>query len=307
MQINIMAPNFAMIAERLKESYPEVTVAFGENNLENADIMFGIGKIERLPNLQNLKFVQLQSAGFDFLLEHKNLKHIKFASASGAYNDSISEHMLAMNLILFRHFNIHRDFQKMGVWQKWENVPAVRLIKYSTVLIIGMGEIGGAYAKLVKSMGAYVIGVRRSNLGKPDYADEVYLIDKLDDLLPRADVVAIAAPLNDETKHLIDVAAIAKMKDNAILINIARGAIVDTEALCDGLENGKLAGAALDVTDPEPLPADHRLWGIKSAIISPHCAGGAGKTGIQEAIIEIFLQNVARFIAGKKLINEITI
>ncbi|ONI44236.1 hypothetical protein AN641_07705 [Candidatus Epulonipiscioides gigas] len=304
-QANIIPKNFVKIIEQIKPKYPEIEFIYGEKNIEQADIMLGMINFEKLLTLPNIKYVQLQSAGFDFLANKKHLNHIRFASASGAYNSSTSEHMLTMNLVLFRNFQIHRDFQNQNIWQKWGMVERVRLIKGSTILIIGLGEIGGAYAKLVKAMGAYVIGVRHSNAHKPEYVDELYLANKLDELLPRADVVAVAAPLNDNTKQLIDKAAIEKMKDGAILINVGRGAIVNTDALCDALESGKLSGAALDVTDPEPLPKEHRLWKIKSAIITPHCAGGTGNTGINEGVAKIFEQNLQRFIENKKLINEI--
>lgn len=307
LQANIIPKNFVRIIEQLKPKYQEIEFIYGEENIEQADIMLGIINLEKLATLPKIKYVQLQSAGFDFLANKKHLNHIRFASASGAYNSSISEHMLTMNLVLFRNFQIHRDFQNQNIWQKWCMVEQVRLIKGSTILIIGLGEIGGAYAKLVKSMGAYVIGVRYSNTNKPEYVDELYLVDRLDELLPRADVVAIAAPLNDNTKQLIDKVAIEKMKDGAILINVGRGAIVNTEALCDALESGKLAGAALDVTDPEPLPPEHRLWKIPSALITPHCAGGSGKTEITEGIAKIFEQNLEHFINGEQLINELNL
>ncbi|OON93317.1 MAG: hypothetical protein ATN31_06395 [Candidatus Epulonipiscioides saccharophilum] len=307
MQINIISPNFKSLEKQLTLTFPDIIVILGDLQLESADIVFGLPKLDKLSELKHLKFVQLQSAGYDFLLRKENLGHIRFASASGAYNDSISEHMLTMNLNLFRHFNLHRDYQNKSIWQKWSQIKPVKLIKGCTVLIVGLGQIGGAYAKLIKQMGAHVIGLRRSNLAKPEYVDELYLSDKLESILPLADVVAISTPLDESTKHLFNQNMIDKMKDGSILINIGRGSIVDTEALADALESGKLSGAALDVTDPEPLPKEHRLWKIESAIITPHCAGGSGKTGIREATERIFLANVSKFLNGEKLINEVNL
>ena len=166
-----------------------------------------------------------------------------------------------------------------------------------------MGDIGGEFAKRVKALGAYVIGVRRTDTRCPDYADEVHLTADLDVLLPRADVVAIAMPGTRETAHLMDRRRIGLMKEGAVLLNVGRGAIVDTEALCDALESGHLLGAGLDVTDPEPLPQGHRLWEIPSAVVTPHISGFFHLQETLERIIRISAENLKAYRCSEPLRN----
>ncbi len=305
-QVNILSDKIYSMAmqDNLPSKFPQLSFVNGEENIDHCEILCGSCSVDKINTLSSLKFQQLPSSGVDHIIRSYP-QHIKYASASGAYNASISEHMLAMHLSLYRHLPMHRDFQNECIWQSWGTIPPVRLIKGSVVLVVGMGGIGGAYANLAKSMGAYVIGVRRSDLRKPDYADELHLATDLKLLLPRADVVAIATPLTAGTQQLIDKTAIDTMKDGAIILNIGRGSIIDTEAMCDALESGKLAGVGLDVTDPEPLPPEHRLWKIKNALITPHCSGGHGDNGITEGIYSIFKENLQRYTENVQLLNEV--
>ena len=181
----------------------------------------------------------------------------------------------------------------------------MRSIYGRTVLVLGMGDIGGAFGKQCKALGAKVIGVRRTDAAKPDYADAVHLISDLDQLLPEADIVAITLPGTEATRGLLDRRRIGLMKPGAVLLNAGRGYIVDTEALCDALECGALAGAGLDVVDPEPLPEGHRLWQIPTAVVTPHIAGGYHLKETHTRIVGIFVENLRRFLAGEPLKNQV--
>jgi phosphoglycerate dehydrogenase-like enzyme len=181
----------------------------------------------------------------------------------------------------------------------------MKAIFNSTALIAGMGDIGGEFAKRLKALGAYTIGIKRTDADKPDYLDEQYTMDKLESLLPRADVVALCLPDTKLTDKIINKSTLKLMKNDAVLINVGRGNAVDTEALCAALEAGQLFGAALDVTDPEPLPKEHRLWSIENAIITPHVSGGYSLDETLERIVRIAVNNLEAFIQGKSLINVI--
>ena len=157
----------------------------------------------------------------------------------------------------------------------------------------------------MKALGAYVIGVRRSDTRRPDYVDELYLSDALDDLLPRADVVAMALPNTPATNKMIDARRLALMKQGAYLINVGRGNAVDSDALCDAVESGRLGGAALDVTDPEPLPAGHRMWGVENILITPHISGFFHMRETYDNMVELMIENVRRYAAGEELINRV--
>ena len=171
--------------------------------------------------------------------------------------------------------------------------------------VLGLGDIGGEFAKRAKALGARVIGVRRTGTDKPDFVDELIHTDKLDEYLPQADCVAITLPGTTATKGMFDAERMAKMKDGAILLNVGRGMIVDTDALCAALENGKLAGAGVDVTDPEPLPADHPLWKMENAVITPHISGGYHLQETHDRIVRIMAENLKRFLAGEPLRNVV--
>ena len=150
-----------------------------------------------------------------------------------------------------------------------------------------------------------MIGVRRTGTDKPDFVDELIHTDKLDEYLPQADCVAITLPGTTATKGMFDAERMAKMKDGAILLNVGRGMIVDTDVLCAALENGKLAGAGVDVTDPEPLPADHPLWKMENAVITPHISGGYHLQETHDRIVRIMAENLKRFLAGESLRNVV--
>jgi phosphoglycerate dehydrogenase-like enzyme len=180
---------------------------------------------------------------------------------------------------------------------------SVKSIENSVILTVGLGDIGSEFAKRVKSLGAYTIGIRRKDSSKPAYIDEIYLQEELDNILPRADVVALSLPRTKDTYKLFSAERLAKMKKGAVILNVGRGNAIDSDALCDALESGHLMGAGLDVTDPEPLPPDHRLWSIKSAVITPHISGFYHLQETYNRIINIAAYNLKRFSSGEELKN----
>ena len=150
-----------------------------------------------------------------------------------------------------------------------------------------------------------MIGVRRTRREKPDYVDEVYTMDALSRLLPRADVVALSLPGYAATRGVIGKEELDRMKPGAVLLNVGRGTAVDTNALSDALYAGKLAGAGLDVTDPEPLPADHPIWDAPGALITPHVSGGYALKPTLEKILALSARNLERYEKGETLENMV--
>ncbi len=270
---------------------------------EWADGILGNPSPAFLKDAKRLKWLQTNSAGVEAYTAPGALpSDVRLTNASGAYGLAISEHMLGMLLELFKKLELYRDVQKQG---QWRSLGGVRSVYGSTVLVLGMGDIGGEFARRCKALGAKVIGVRRKNAEKPDYVDRICLQEELDEVLPLADVVAVTLPGTEATKGLIGRERIARMKDGAVLLNVGRGSIVDTEALCDALESGKLSGAGLDVTEPEPLPPDHRLWKIPTAVITPHISGFFHLEETYRRIIGICAENLRRFLADEPLKNRI--
>ena len=169
------------------------------------------------------------------------------------------------------------------------------------MLVVGIGGIGTEIAQRAHGFGMRVIATRRSETPAPAYVEKVGKPGDLMAMLPEADVVAVCVPLTAETEGMISEEAFAAMKPGAYLINIARGRIVDTDALVKALESGRLAGACLDVTDPEPLPEGHPLWKQQNVIITPHIAADGELT--EERSAALFTENLRRFGAGEPLLN----
>ena len=272
-----------------------------QEDVDWAQVILGNVPAAMLHGSPALEWLQTNSAGVEPYIQPGALAgDTLLTNATGAYGLAIAEHMLGMLLELFKKLELYRDAQKSGAWQ---SQGAVKAVYGSTVLVLGMGDIGGEFAARCKALGAKVIGVRRSPRPCPEYADEVHLLEDLDSLLPHADVVAVTLPGTDATRGLMSRERLAKMKEGAVLLNVGRGFIVDTEALCDALERGHLSGAGVDVTDPEPLPPTHRLWNIPTAVVTPHISGFYHLRETHERIVGIFLENLRHFQAGEPLRN----
>lgn len=261
-------------------------------------VIFGNPGKDFIARCPRLKWIQLQSAGTDGYLNGEIGPEVLLSCASGGYGHGVSEHMVAVTLQIVKKLHLYRDEQNR---ERWQGRGEVKSILGSTVLVVGLGDIGSEYAWRMKALGAYVIGVRRTARPKSDYVDELYLTDRLDELLPRADIVALILPGIRETEGIINRERLARMKRGAVIVNAGRGSAIDTEALCDALESGQIGGAGLDVTLPEPLPEGHRLWKLEGAVITPHIAGGRNMPETARHIMRLNLENAARFVKGERL------
>ncbi len=307
MKIVVLLPVGESHKRLLEEKAPEAEFLYGNPNtvdierMRDADIIFGNPSPELIKSSNDLKWVQLQSAGIGEYADKSILPdNVLLTNASGAYGHAISEYMLGTLLMLYKKLHIYRDQQNSC---QWSYAGKVRTIVNSTALIVGLGDIGSDFARKLKALGAYTIGIRRKDTNKPEYVDELHLMDEFQSLLPRADIVAFSLPETPHTRKIMNSGTLALMKQDAVLINVGRGSAVDTDALCDALEDGRLLGAALDVTDPEPLPKDHRLWRMDNAIITPHVSGGFSLQETFESIVGIFASNLEAYLNGKELLN----
>jgi phosphoglycerate dehydrogenase-like enzyme len=251
--------------------------------------------------------VQAQGVGVDRYLkvpELANDDRIVLTNMRGASGPAIADHAFAMLLALTRDLPVHLAGRAQGAWNHdGSGVLTPIVLQDRTMLVVGLGGIGSEIARRAHGFGMHVIATRRGDDRADDYVEHVGKPSELAQLLPRADVVAIAVPLTAETEHLFDTAAFAAMKPKSILINIARGKIVDTKALTSALESGHLAGACLDVTDPEPLPKDHPLWRMPNVVITPHVAAAGELTDARAW--SLFRENLRRFDAGEPLLNVV--
>lgn len=267
-----------------------------EEQVCSADIIIGNADPQLIAKSSRLQWLQLNSAGADPYCKPGILsENTMLTCATGAYGLTVSEGMLAMSIMLCRKMDLYMRNQTQHVWHDEGRVTS---IWNSTTLVIGLGDIGTEYASRMKALGSYVIGVRRRPGIKPDCVDEIYTLDQLDGLLPRADFVAMVLPSTPTTRKLMNADRIALMKPSAYLINAGRGDAVDCDALNEALRAGKLGGAALDVTDPEPLPAEHPLWDAPRCIVAPHVAGQFNLAETFERIVRIAGENLTLFLRG---------
>ncbi|MGN0567912.1 MAG: NAD(P)-dependent oxidoreductase [Acutalibacteraceae bacterium] len=214
-----------------------------------------------------LRFIQLTSAGYDRVpLEYINDRKIKIFNARDVYSVPMAEFAVCGVLSLYKQMRFFMDNQKIHRWEKKRNLLE---LSGKTVCIIGCGSVGRACAVRFEAFGCYVVGVSRTKKSYIGF-DKVEDLAALPYILPESDIVVLAVPLTDETYHMFSFEQFEKMKCNSLLVNISRGAVVNTEALLNAIESGKLLGAVLDVFEEEPLEQSSRLWDFDNVIITPH-------------------------------------
>lgn len=272
-------------------------------SLSGADVVIGNPDPALLKENHRLRLLQLQSAGTDGYTKEGVLPDsCTLCNASGAYGLAISEHMLAAVLMLMKKLHLYYEEQEKHAWVDHGSVTS---IWNSRTLVVGLGDIGGEFAKRMHALGSRVTGIRRTVQEKPDYLEKLVQMDALEEELAEADIVAASLPSTKETLHLFNRERFARMKQGAIFVNVGRGTAVDQEALYEALESGHLGGAALDVTDPEPLPPEHPLWTAKNVIITPHISGWFHLQETYERIVRIAVENYRRLLSGEELMNRV--
>lgn len=274
-----------------------------EDEVQQADIIIGQPKAEMIRGSERLELLQLESAGADaYIVPGVLNEKTVLTNATGAYSQAVAEHAFAMTLMLQKKLHLYRDRQRAA---RWQDLGTVSSLADSTVAVVGMGDIGGYYAGLVKNMGAYVIGVKRRLSACPDYADELVLTEKLDKVLPRADVIMSALPNTSATRYIYTEESFRHMKDSAIFINCGRGNAVASGTLYEALSRGEIAAAGIDVTEEEPLPENSPLWSLENLIITPHVSGGHHLPATVDRIVDICAENLHAFLNGGKLKNVV--
>jgi len=248
---------------------------------------------ETLP--PSVRWVQLPSAGVEYWLSQgivRDHPHVTWTSAAGAYSATVAEHALMLLLAGVRALPAHLAATS---WTPETLAPSVGTLRGATVGIIGAGGVGRALVPMLATLGAHTLAVTRSGRPVPG-AVETFPVERIDEIWPLADHFVISAIATTDVERLVGAAELAAMKPAAWVINVARGDLVDTDALVAALRSGAIAGAALDVTDPEPLPDGHPLWTIPNAVVTPHDSNPAPLR--IPAYLEHVTENVTRFASG---------
>ena len=291
------------LASKLDADWSWDLVGF-DQAVQISDIVIGwrFGDLSLVSKSERLKWIQLTGAGSEHLQPLDWLpRRIKLTNNTGVHGPKLAEFAGTSILMLNHGFPHYVTQQRHSNWSK----KFTTTTNGKTALIIGLGSTGGSVAKWLKhKLGLKVVGVRRS--GQPHrYADSVHLPSEIDELLPHADFVVVTAPLTNETNNILDRRRLSLLKPTAGLVNLGRAKIIDYEALADYLEEGRIAGAILDVFDPEPLPPTSRLWQTRNLIAVPHCSSDDAEHYIDHTL-DLFFENLNRLLHGKRLRNAIS-
>lgn len=286
---------------RIQAAAPGCSVIFGKpaeldpGLLAEAEVLCGWWKAawdKEAGSPGKLKWVQTGSAGVDNLpLGELEARGIVLTTASGVHPVPMTETVFAMLLAFTRKLH---DAVRNQTERKWARSEGYDELRGRTLAVIGAGEIGAEVARIAQAFGMRTLGVRRTGRPAP-HVDVMHTTERLDDVLAESDVVVNVLPHTAETVRLFDAGRFAAMKPSALFINIGRGTAVDTDALTEALRSGAIAGAGLDVFDPEPLPADHPLWAMDNVIITPHIGGATEQ--YKARMTDLFVENLHAYLS----------
>lgn len=298
---------------RLTEAFPDIQVEAVTKNSSlsqilpsfQPDVLFTVNitsdapfpRTEVLGN-ETLKWVSVGGSGTDHL-NPWDASQLTVTNSAGVAAEMMAEYVLGTCL----HFNLDVPGLMQDQANKhWDAARKVIPLSSKTLLIVGLGSTGQALAEKAKAMGMTVIGTRANPRATP-FCDEVHAPENLVQLWPRADFIAVCTPRLPSTLNLISESAFALMKPGTVLINVARGGVVDETALVDALWSGTLRGAAMDVFSHEPLPDKDPIWDAPNLLISPHCS--AVYDGWEDSSMTLFMENLSRFVDGAALTNVV--
>ena len=295
-------------AEALRERLPDRTVALARTPRQERELVAearvatGIDlDPEQVESASNLELFACTFAGTDHVpTDELAARGVGVTNAGGIHAPGIAEQAIGNMLTFTRRLHEGWRRKQNGEWRHFQSNEFTD----STVTVVGLGSIGQAVVQRLQGFEVETIGVRYTpEKGGP--TDEVVGFDEdaIHDALSRSEYVVVACPLNDLTRGLIGEAEFATMPPEAVLVNTARGGIVDTDALVSALQSNKIRGAALDVTDPEPLPNDHELWDLENCLLTPHTGGHTPRHW--DRLADIVAENLDRLDSGEELVNEV--
>jgi D-2-hydroxyacid dehydrogenase (NADP+) len=278
-----------------------------ERRADEADVLVvsGLWRNTLLASAPKLRFVQSFSAGTDQFDKSAFAKRgVRLASAQGANERAVAEHAIALMLALTRQLPLARDNQRARSWRGMMGDRALREQELGgkTLTIVGLGHIGTRLASLARVFDMRIIGVRRIARPEPEVADQVVGQADLAQALAQADVVALTCPLTRETEGLISGSVLSALKPGALLINVARGRVIDEAELLAALADGRVRAAALDCFPDEPLPAESPFWTLPNVLIAPHTAGETER--YEKNVVDILVDNIERLLRGETALRN---
>ncbi len=299
-------------SDRLTHDFPQIKVVRITNDdsieqeISDAEIVFTSAlSPEQLQAAQKLRWIHSPAAAVHhFLFPEFVNSDVLLTNARDVHGPVVAEHVIALTFALAKRIPAAVRFQQQHVWGQeiaWRAGQRPREVAAATLGLVGLGSIGRSVAKHAAALGMHVIGVREHPENqKPEFVQEVLPSSRLDELLRCSDYVVLAAPVTRATQGMIGRPQLAKMRPDACLINVGRGALVDEAALVESLRERKIGGAALDVFEKEPLPSDSPLWDLENLLITPHTAGMTEK--LWERHYALFSENLRRYLSGQALL-----
>lgn len=300
--------------DALRDAFPDVTFTRvssreeADRAIPEADVVYGWAvNRDNFHLAKRLRWIQVTAAGvtplmFPALVE----SDVILTNGRGLHSVAMAEHAIGVMLMFVRKLHIARDYQNVRHWAQdvmWADPPPFGTLVDATLGLVGLGSVGGEIATRARAMGMRVIAVRRNPESDGTPADEVWGPDRLGDLMEASDFVILTPPLTDATRGMIGAAEIGRMRPHAVLVNLGRGALVDEKALTQALSTHRIAGAALDVFEKEPLPRDKPLWVMPNVIATPHISG-LGPDYWARAV-DLFRRNLERFLRDEPLENVV--
>jgi len=272
-----------------------------------ADAAIGVCSAEVLAQAKQLEWIQWPAAGVDRCVQQPLVheRHLLLTNLQRTMGPSMAEHVLGMMFALSRHFDYFLRQQQQAHWSSEATTPQLADLDGKTVLVVGLGGIGTEVARRTHAIGMRVIATRASGRTGPDFVSYVGLPDELPKLAKDADFIVNCAPLTPETTGIFNREFFAGLKTGAYFISVGRGRSTITADLIDALSSGRLAGAGLDVVDPEPLPADSPLWHAPNVIITPHVSADTAVSAGQRNLV--LIENLRRYTAGEPMLSVVDI
>lgn len=281
--------------------YPDEASA--EAYADAYEILFGFCQPDFLKRMSRLRWFCCDFAGVERFLSDEIYPRpdVMLSNSSGAYGIAISEHITMVALMLLRNMPA---FQKEAQACHWADALPMRSIYGRFITIVGTGNIGTSFAHVARALGASsVCGVNRSGLPADEAFTRTHAITALDELLPQTELLVLTVPATAQTNNLLSRERIALLPCDAIVINVGRGSTIDQDALCEALNEERLAGAALDVMQPEPLPPEHPLWRAKNILITPHISGNMVISVTQSLNVTLFCEDLKNYAENKPLMR----
>ena len=277
--------------------------------VKDAQAMIGYCTEDIINNGKQLHWIQVYSAGVDRCVPIPGMQEGNKLLTNGQRiaSPALAEHAIALMMALVRGLDLYHGNQMRQTWKSNAGMQREDFMELDgrTVLVVGLGGIGSQVAKKVHGLGMRVIATRGSRREGPDYVEYVGLSDELVKLTAEADVVINTTPLTSQTRGMFNAGFFAAMKPTAYFVSVGRGASTNTHDLIVALETGELAGAGLDVVDPEPLPEDHPLWTMPRVIITPHMGGRSDKG--RDRLFLLVQENLRRYVAGEPMLSVVDI